>query len=1331
VTKRAVLLIAIVGVLCFGLLGYVKPVQAASSMIGVAQTTPTDVWVDATVEEDAYHFKTIQAAVNAVATGGTIRVNGGNYGNPITIDKSLTILGVGTDTDAPLINGQIVLASQANPTGLLKLYNLRFGEANGAITIGEISGAVFGEVELNQLTFSTTPVADSRAIQTASSVQIKDLRVLNCVINAAHGIELNGDIGSATISNNIFNLTGQSAGRFDAITIDQNTKAVDSVNATGALTIKGNTLNKPTGEDYPYGSTILNQADFTLTSPADGKKLTASGNTLVAGGTTITDQTLFIQDKIATFVLLNIAPVAQSQTVTTAEDTAIAITLIATDVEGDPLTYGLITNPEFGTLSGTAPNLTYNPPADYYGSVSFTFKVGDGTAYSNVATVTISVTAVNDAPVAQGQTVTTAEDTAATITLITSDVDGDSLTYSIGTATVHGFLSIEGNVVSYTPEANFNGSDSFTFKANDGTVNSNEAMVIITINAINDAPITEGKTVTIAEGTSAAITLAASDVDIDPLTYILVTPPTHGAAEAVENLVIYTPAANYNGPDSFTYKANDGHADSNIATVKIVVTAINDAPVAQSQTVTTAEDTPTTVNLAASDMDGDPLTYSIGTATVHGFLSIEGNVVSYTPEANFNGSDSFTFKANDSTVNSNEAMVSITINAVNDAPITEGKTVTIAEGTSAAITLVASDVDGDPLTYSIITAPSYGSAIIEDNEVAYIPTVGYNGPDSFTFLVSDDKGGSATGTITINVTLVNHAPSLTLVPNGSVDELQRLTFTVMATDRENSPVYYLLQSAPEGASIDMATGVFTWTPSEAQGPHDYSLFVCANDGALTTCQPIMINVNEVNAAPTMMAIAAQPVNEGEQLSFITAATDTDVPAQTLSYSFSGNVPAGMQINVVTGEVTWTPSEAQGGNDYTATVCASDGVVLALTCRDVVVTVLEVNSAPTFTEILAKTVKEGEQLSFTAIATDTDIPAQTLTFSLANAPAGAAIDTATGVITWTPTEDQGPQVYNVGVCVSDGVVEIPICQTVMVTVNEVNVTPALAEIPTKVVNEGELLTFTASGSDGDLPTQTLTFSLADAPAGAAIDTAMGVFTWTPSEAQGGHDFTVTVCVSDGVSTTCQNLTITVEDVNSAPTMAAIAAQSVNEGEQLSFIAAATDTDLPVQTLSYSFSGNVPAGMQINAATGEVTWTPSEAQGGNDYTVTVCASDGAMNVCQVVSITVNKTDSAPQVDAVPEQAAQVGALLTFSVKASDADLPAQTLTYSLQDGPAGAGIDPKTGVFTWAPGVGQGPQDYTLKVCVSDGTLSTCQDVTVRVAGVPTQPLIKLFLPLISR
>jgi hypothetical protein len=1143
VTKRAVLLIVIIGVLCFGSLGYVKPVQAASSITWVKQnpidpvhgmpvivwancaTSPGDTavleykindidkkvdgdWDDGTVDRanwrftipaqaqgttvsyqllyrnadnslggytgfiwsytvkvldaivDRYYdestlgfertaFNNIQSAVTSVDAGATIKVHGDTYNSliPIVINKPLTILGEDTGNGLPLIYGRFVLASQANPTGLLKLYNLRFGAANGAITIGEISGAVFGEVELNQLTFSTTPVADSRAIQTASSVQIKDLRVLNCVINAAHGIELNGDIGSATISNNIFNLTGQSAGRFDAITIDQNTKAVDSVNATGALTIKGNTLNKPTGEDYPYGSTILNQADFTLTSPADGKKLTASGNTLVAGGTTITDQTLFIQDKIATFVLLNIAPVAQSQTVTTAEDTAVAITLIANDVEGDPLTYGLITNPEFGTLSGTAPNLTYNPPADYYGSVSFTFKVGDGTAYSNEATVTISVTAVNDAPVAQSQTVTTAEDTGIAITLTATDVDDDPLTYGLIANPEWGSLSGTAPNLTYAPPADYYGSVNFTFKVGDGTAYSNEATVTISVTAVNDAPITEGQTVTIAEDTSAAITLAASDVDIDPLTYILVTPPTHGAAEAVENLVIYTPTANYNGPDSFTYKANDGHADSNIATVKIVVTAINDAPVAQDQTFTTAEDTPTTVNLAASDMDGDPLTYSIGTATVHGFLSIEGNVVSYTPEANFNGSDSFTFKANDGTVNSNEAMVSITINAVNDAPITEGKTVTIAEGTSAAITLVASDVDGDPLTYNIITAPSYGSAIIEDNEVAYIPTVGYNGPDSFTFLVSDDKGGSATGTITINVTLVNHAPSLTLVPNGSVDELQRLTFTVMATDRENSPVYYLLQSAPEGASIDMATGVFTWTPSEAQGPHDYSLFVCANDGALTTCQPIMINVNEVNAAPTMAAIADQSVNEGEQLSFTAIATDTDVPAQALSYGFSGDVPAGMLADSTTGEVTWIPSEAQGGKEYTATVCASDGV--------------------------------------------------------------------------------------------------------------------------------------------------------------------------------------------------------------------------------------------------------------------------------------------MNVCQVVSITVNKTDSAPQVDVVPEQAAQVGAFFTFSVQASDTDLPEQTLTYSLQDGPAKAVIDLETGVFTWVPGLGQGPQDYMLKVCVSDGTLSTCQDVTIRVAGVPTQPLIKIYLPIISR
>src|SRR5439155_13218194 len=124
-------------------------------------------------------------------------------------------------------------------------------------------------------------------------------------------------------------------------------------------------------------------------------------------------------------------------------------------------------------------------------------------------------------------------------------------------------------------------------------------------------------------------------------------------------------AANYNGPDSFTFTANDGLIDSNTATVSITVTAVNDAPVAADQTTTTAEDTPTAITLSATDVEGSPLTFAIVGGPAHGTLTGTAPTLTYTPAANYNGPDSFTFKANDGLIDSNAPTVSITVTAVN------------------------------------------------------------------------------------------------------------------------------------------------------------------------------------------------------------------------------------------------------------------------------------------------------------------------------------------------------------------------------------------------------------------------------------------------------------------------------------------------------------------------------------------------------------------------------------------------------------------------------------------------------------------------------------------
>src|SRR5205823_2811805 len=228
-------------------------------------------------------------------------------------------------------------------------------------------------------------------------------------------------------------------------------------------------------------------------------------------------------------------------------------------------------NPSHGTLSGTAPNVTYTPGTDYNGSDSFTFKVNDGQVDSADAIVSITVSAVNDAPVANSQSVITNEDTAKAITLTGSDPARDAPTHKRTTNPSHGTLSGTAPNVTYIPGANYNGGDSFTFKANDGTVDSVAVIVSITVFPINDAPVADSQPVTTNEDTAKAITLSGSDVDGDALTYSVTSNPSHGVLSGTAPNVTYTPGVNYNGSDSFTFKVNDGQVDSAATTVSITV----------------------------------------------------------------------------------------------------------------------------------------------------------------------------------------------------------------------------------------------------------------------------------------------------------------------------------------------------------------------------------------------------------------------------------------------------------------------------------------------------------------------------------------------------------------------------------------------------------------------------------------------------------------------------------------------------------------------------------------------------------------------------------------
>ncbi len=184
----------------------------------------------------------------------------------------------------------------------------------------------------------------------------------------------------------------------------------------------------------------------------------------------------------------NQAPTANPQSLSTDEDTPLDIILTGSDPDCNPLTYSVVSSPSHGTLGGIAPNLTYTPTANYNGADSLTFVANDGLATSEPATVTISVMPVNDAPVADPQSIATRQDSAVAITLTGSDVDGDELTYGIVVQPDHGTLSGTAPDLTYTPAPGYGGPDSFAFIVNDGELDSEPAVVSVTIKLVTYLP---------------------------------------------------------------------------------------------------------------------------------------------------------------------------------------------------------------------------------------------------------------------------------------------------------------------------------------------------------------------------------------------------------------------------------------------------------------------------------------------------------------------------------------------------------------------------------------------------------------------------------------------------------------------------------------------------------------------------------------------------------------------------------------------------------------------------------------------------------------------------
>lgn len=873
---------------------------------------------------------------------------------------------------------------------------------------------------------------------------------------------------------------------------------------------------------------------------------------------------------------VNDAPVANNNSYTVAEDNTLTVAapgILAndTDADGDVLSATLLTNVTHGTLTlNNTGSFVYTPTANYNGTDSYTYKACDGSGACSNATVTITITPVNDQPVASPLSYSTNEDQTLNIPATgvlagVTDIDGNPLTASVFTAPTHGTLTLNANgSFSYVPAADYNGVDQFVYRAcdNGSPALCDTARVTITINPVNDAPVAVADAYTVAEDGTLTINNPGvlsndSDKDNDPLTATLLVGPTHGTLTLNPNgRFVYVPAANYNGPDQFTYNACDAGSLCSSTTVSITVTAVNDGPTAGNDSYSVTEDNTLTVNAPGvisndADIDGDALTVTLVSGTSNGTLTLNPNgSFTYVPNPDYNGSDQFTYSVCDPSGVCATGTVSLQINAANDKPIANDNSYTTNEDqtlTIAAPGPVAndSDPDGDPLTAARITLPLHGTVTVNaDGSFVYVPAANYNGPDQFDYRVCDGNSSCDTATIFITINPVNDTPTAGSM-SFSATEDQTLNVPAVgvlgnSSDIDGNTLSASVVSGPSHGTLTLnSNGSFSYTPaSNYNGTDVFVVNVCDPFGACATAT-ITINVAPVNDPP-IVTNSNYTLNEDVNLTVanpgvLASVVDPDGDAMTvtvLTQPKHGTITLNPQ-----GGFVYSPDADYNGTD-SVQFQACD-IYNSCTSGYAKFTINPVNDAPR-TGPSTYTIDEDNILSRSApglLFNDYDPEGNAMSASLfTQALHGTVVVNSNGSFTYTPNLNyNGTDVFTYRNC-DNAIPSLCSNQSVTIIINPVNDKPTAA-LDSYTTAEDNVLTVPAAGvlaNDVDPEGNPITATLFANPTfGTVVLNANGSFVYTPTLDYTGTDQFIYESCDNSNACDTTIVTITITPVNDAP------------------------------------------------------------------------------------------------------------------------------------------------------------------------------------------------------
>ena len=1065
---------------------------------------------------------------------------------------------------------------------------------------------------------------------------------------------------------------------------------------------------------------------------------------------------------------INDAPVASADPVTLPEDAAegATITLRAVDEDSPIVTFTIVVGPRSGQLlsgGGDAVRI-YRPDPDFFGSDSFTFVAHDGALASEPVTVAITVTPVNDPPVAFSQNLVTREETGLDLVLTGFDVDGDALVFTRVNDPIGGGLSGAGASLRYEPLVNFADLDRFEFTVSDGQSKSAPATISIEVTNENDAPRAESLAVTMVEDAAAVITLAGSDDDGDPISSSIVRQPEHAQGELVVagTTVTYRPVGDYFGTDSFTYKSTDVFgADSPEATVTITVEPVNDAPMAHAQGVSTDEDRPVDVALTGTDTEDSSVSFEIVQHPAQGELThgVGPGIYRFVPYANQNGADQFTFLVRDSDGLASEAVVvPIAIRPVNDAPVALPQALEVAEDGELPFEFTSTDEEGDPVSYEIATPPQFGAITPEAATAAarrYTPSTNYHGSDSLTF-IARDADASEPVTVSIIVHPVNDAPEAS-APEVITDRNVPVTFTLVAHDVDGDALVFDLLTGPGHGTLETAAGPLAAFPhSDLPTPnliytptYDFagedSLTFQARDpaGAASAIITVPIVVRATNRAPTSQS-ASLDTREDEPLALVLGASDPDGDA--LTYILVTLPAHGTLVGEGANRIYQASADYFGPDTFQFRV--NDGL-LDSEIATIEIDVAPIDDAPTGDD-QNLVLDEDSTVSLRLAGRDPEgLP---VTFTLRSLPANGSLVGAGGVVITSVTGDaidsdslsyvpavdfNGDDGFSF--TVSDGT-SSSVLASVSLTVRPVNDSPEVAALHLSTL-EDTSVAFDLSAIDVDgAPVGGFSFILLSGPAHGALlsgDVPIATYPFAAGTApaptfQPGHDRTDTVTfayvASDGaLQSAPATVTIDIAPVNDAP-VAVSGSYSVPEDSLVAVSLSGSDVD--GDPLTFTVASGPTAGVLIiegvpvasypatGITVGSITYRPHPDFSGSDsfdYVVNDGTVDSATATIGLEVVAVNDPPVAiGQVLATPENTP-----VEFDLLASDPDGGDLVFTLLGASGPENGSVTISGHRVSYTPDPGfRGLDSFRFEVI--DGSMARAQatvEITVKSVNAP--------------